>query len=56
MHSTPFFCVKVVTDIVDSPVSTEEEFLANLGTAAAQLEKAVPMVLDFVAGKTLGEL
>jgi len=52
----PVLALKVVTDIVDGDKPTEEEFLANLGTAAGALQAAVPKLLDFVIGKTLAEL
>ena len=54
--SLPLLAVKVVTDIVDGDKPTHEEFMANLGTAAASLKQAVPAVLDFIAGKELSEL
>eukprot|EP00793_Prasinoderma_coloniale_P007117 PRCOL_00006969-RA len=52
----PWFCVKSVTDIVDGDKPTEEEFLENLGAAAESLQKALPRVLDAVAGKELGAI
>mmetsp|Transcript_5258 Transcript_5258/g.13240 ORF Transcript_5258/g.13240 Transcript_5258/m.13240 type:complete len:287 (-) Transcript_5258:3611-4471(-) len=53
---TPFLGVKVVTDIVDGDVPTQDEFLANLATAAKSLQKALPEVLDAVVGKTCVDL
>lgn len=47
----PYFCVKVVTDIVDGDRPTHEEFLQNLGTAANSLRDALPKVVKFVAKK-----
>ncbi|KAG5182137.1 nucleoside phosphorylase domain-containing protein [Tribonema minus] len=55
-NNTPFFCIKVVTDIVDGDRPTHEEFLENLGAAARSLQEALPKTLDFVMGKRLSEL
>jgi 5'-methylthioadenosine nucleosidase len=52
----PFLGVKVVTDIVDGDVPAQDEFLANLGTAAKSLQEALPRVLDAVIGKTYSDL
>mmetsp|Transcript_22172 Transcript_22172/g.27838 ORF Transcript_22172/g.27838 Transcript_22172/m.27838 type:complete len:268 (+) Transcript_22172:57-860(+) len=51
LFQTPFFAIKVVTDIVDGDQPTHEEFLQNLGTAARSLQEAVPKVIDFVLTK-----
>eukprot|EP00975_Prorocentrum_lima_P042556 8940245-Prorocentrum_lima.AAC.1 len=40
MLGVPMIALKVVTDIVDTPHPTEDEFLANLASAAASLQKA----------------
>jgi 5'-methylthioadenosine nucleosidase len=56
LHDTKFGAIKVVTDIVDGDVPTQEEFLANLMKASEQLQHALPMVLDYVASKGLEEL
>jgi len=37
-------------------VPTQDEFLANLATAAKSLQKALPEVLDAVVGKTCVDL
>jgi len=52
----PFLGVKVVTDIVDGDFPSQEEFLANLSTAAKSLQEALPRVLDAVIGKSYGDL
>ena len=49
MLSTPFFAIKVITDIVDGDMATEEEFLANLATAAKSLQATVPKVVEFLS-------
>jgi 5'-methylthioadenosine nucleosidase len=56
LTSTPLLTLKVVTDIVDGERATQDEFLENLHTAAASLQKNLNNVLDFVLGKTIGEL
>eukprot|EP00898_Chlorokybus_atmophyticus_P002846 jgi/Chlat1/3562/Chrsp234S00257 len=56
MASVPFFALKAVTDIVDGGKPTAEEFMENLGAAAAAIQKAVPEVLDYVIGKKFSEL
>ena len=56
LSQTPFFALKIVTDIVDGERPTHEEFLENLGTAAVSLQQTLPKVLDFVSGKLLTEL
>lgn len=55
-YDTPFFALKVVTDIVDGGRPSHEEFLENLGTAAKALQEALPRCLEFVEGKALVEL
>lgn len=56
LSGTPYFCVKVVTDIVDGDKPTQDEFLENLGTAAKSLQSTMPKVISFVAGKSLNDL
>lgn len=56
VHSVPFLGVKVVTDIVDGGVPTQDEFLANLQSASKSLQDALPKVLDYVCGKSHSEL
>jgi 5'-methylthioadenosine nucleosidase len=56
LFGVPLLCVKAVTDIVDGARPAAEEFVENLGRAAAALERVVPQVLEFVAGKRLSEL
>ena len=52
----PFLGVKVVTDIVDGNVPTQDEFLANLITASKSLQQALPQVLDAIVGKVYTDL
>ena len=56
LSGTPFLAIKVVTDIVDGPHATQDEFLANLSTASKALQKVLPEVLDYVTGKSVSEL
>ncbi|CAB9520397.1 5'-methylthioadenosine/S-adenosylhomocysteine nucleosidase 2 [Seminavis robusta] len=56
LHNVPFLGVKVVTDIVDGGVPTQDEFLENLQSASKSLQGALPKVLDYVCGKTHSEL
>ena len=48
MNSIPYLGVKVVTDIVDGEHPTQDEFLANLASAAKSLQEALPKVLDHI--------
>ena len=41
----PFTALKVITDIVDGPRPTAEEFVENLHTASARLAEALPRLL-----------
>ena len=55
-NHTPFIGVKVVTDIVDGNVPTQDEFLANLAAASKSLQEALPKILDFVIGQNVQDL
>jgi 5'-methylthioadenosine nucleosidase len=56
LHKVPFLGVKVVTDIVDGGVPTQDEFMENLHAASKSLQAALPQVLDYVCGKSHSEL
>ena len=56
LSGTPLLSLKVVTDLVDGGVLTQDEFLANLGTAAAILQEKLLVVIGFVAGRSLVDL
>lgn len=45
----PFFAIKAVTDFVDSPYSTEEQFLKNLSLASRNLRTRTLLVLDYLS-------
>ncbi|XP_047330478.1 5'-methylthioadenosine nucleosidase-like [Impatiens glandulifera] len=49
----PAIFVKAVTDIVDGNKPTPEEFLQNLATVTAALDKAVTEIVDFISGKSI---
>jgi 5'-methylthioadenosine nucleosidase len=48
LHKTPFMGLKVVTDIVDGEIPTQDEFLENLHAASKSLQASLPQVLDYV--------
>lgn len=56
LHNTPYFGLKVVTDIVDGDKPTQEEFFENLGAAAKSLQDALPKVVELICGKSHNEL
>lgn len=56
LFGCPVFCIKSVTDIVDGDRPAQEEFLENLHKAADALQRVVPQVIEFIAGKQLSEL
>lgn len=54
--SVPTILIKAVTDIVDGPKPTAEEFMENLVAVTAALHCAVTEVVDFISGKSLSDL
>lgn len=54
--NTPLIVLKVITDIVDGDRPTHEEFLENLSAASKALQEQLPRLIEYVVGKTLGEL
>ena len=46
----PFYALKAVTDWVDHPASTGEQFNANLHLASSQLAERVVQAVDFLLG------
>ena len=56
LFNVPVIAVKTITDIVDGPQATEEEFLRNLSSAADALRDVVPRVVEFLDGKSVDEL
>jgi 5'-methylthioadenosine nucleosidase len=53
---TPFFAIKVITDLVDGGRLTQDEFMENLSAAASSLQAALPKLLDYVIGKSIADL
>jgi 5'-methylthioadenosine nucleosidase len=49
LHQVPLFCVKAVTDLMDSGIPTHEEFDQNLKLATENLQKGVTNIIDFLA-------
>jgi 5'-methylthioadenosine nucleosidase len=56
LAAVPFFSIKCVTDIVDGEQPTHEEFMQNLGTAAASLQSSLIAVVDSLIGKNPADL
>ncbi|MGM0532732.1 MAG: 5'-methylthioadenosine nucleosidase [Bacteroidota bacterium] len=48
LHNVPFFCIKAVTDLVDSGRPTEDDFLHNLELANDHLWRACVRVVDLL--------
>lgn len=48
LHDTPFFCIKAVTDLVDSGSPAQEEFLRNLELATDNLCKACIRIVNIL--------
>ena len=49
VHAVPFIAVKTITDLVDHPASTVEQFSANLSAASQRLAEVVPAAVAHVA-------
>lgn len=56
LFKVPMIAVKTITDIVDGPRATQEEFLANLASAAAALKDVLPKVIAFIDGRDMNDL
>ncbi len=56
LSGVPFLAVKAITDLVDAPEPTVEQFLANLATASVRLAEVVVAMVDDLAGRGLHEL
>ena len=52
----PVMAIKTITDLVDSPVATPEQFVTNLDLASRRLREAVVAVLLELNGARLDEL
>ncbi len=49
LHGIPLFCVKAVTDLMDSGIPSHEEFKKNLQVATENLRNGVFKIIDFLA-------
>ena len=56
LTGTPLVAIKVVTDLIDVDKPGLEQFLANLATAAASLQEAIPAALEHVMGRAVDDL
>lgn len=56
MMSTPVMAVKAITDLVDHPTATAEQFTANLTTASRQLGENLLKIMDFCAPRSVRDL
>jgi nucleoside phosphorylase len=50
LHGVPTSAVKSITDLVDSPVATPDQFTANLAAASASLERTTLALLGRLKG------
>lgn len=48
LHKVPFFCIKSITDLMDSEKTTQEEFLENLQMASVALKDACFRVVEYI--------
>ena len=48
LHNVPFFCIKAVTDLIDSGRPTEEDFLHNLELANDHLWRACIRIVELL--------
>ena len=56
MMSTPVMAVKAITDLVDHPMATAEQFTANLSMASRQLGENLLKIVDFCAPRSVRDL
>jgi 5'-methylthioadenosine nucleosidase len=50
LHGIPMFCVKAVTDLMDSGIPTHKEFEQNLKLATHNLRDGLVRIINFLAG------
>lgn len=56
LYGVPCSALKAITDLHDVPVSSAEQFTANLAMASSRVADAVVQFVDAVAGRSLDEL
>ncbi len=49
LHKTPMFCIKAITDFVDSEHPTHKQFKQNLGLAITRLTESASGVIDYLS-------
>lgn len=49
LHKTPMFCIKAITDLVDSRHPTHEQFTQNLNLAVTKLTESTIKVIDYIS-------
>jgi nucleoside phosphorylase len=54
--SVPMMAIKSITDLVDSPAPTSEQFLMNLRHASQRLTDVLMEVFDYCDGRTIQDL
>ena len=52
LHEIPVGAVKAITDLVDHPAPTAEQFTANLASAAAALQERAIGLLERLGGRS----
>jgi nucleoside phosphorylase len=52
----PMLALKSITDLVDAPTATGEQFVANLARASQRLRDTLVEVLEFCEDRTIGDL
>jgi nucleoside phosphorylase len=52
----PMLAVKSITDLVDAPTPTADQFVANLARATQRLRDTILQVLEFCEDRTIGDL
>ena len=55
LSGIPFVAVKTITDLVDHPTPTAEQFLANLSTASHRLSEVLPPAIRWCAESVRSE-
>jgi nucleoside phosphorylase len=53
LYKKPFFCIKSITDLMDSEKTTQEEFLENLHMASISLKDACFKVVEHLSNNDI---
>ena len=56
MLGVPMLAIKSITDLIDSPTDTADQFVANLARASQRLRDTVVQVLEFCEDRTIADL